>query len=207
MNAAIKRTTTKAAKATKPVLANGPALIGYARVSTSDQDTSIQQAKLRDAGCTVIRAEKASGKAREGRSELEAIMTFIRSGDTLVVVKLDRLGRSTRDVLNLVHELEQKGASLKVLEPAIDTGGPMGRMILTVLGMVAEMELGFIRERQRTGIEAAKAKGVYKGRPVTFDHAKIVALRKEGMGATDIARAVGCKRGNVYKALKAAGVT
>jgi DNA invertase Pin-like site-specific DNA recombinase len=92
------------------------------------------------------------------------------------------LGRSTRDVLNLVHELEQKGASLRVLEPAIDTGGPMGRIILTVLGMVAEMELGFIRERQRTGIEAAKAKGVYKGRPVTFDHAKIVALRKEGLG-------------------------
>jgi DNA invertase Pin-like site-specific DNA recombinase len=129
-----------------------------------------------------------------------------RSGDTLIVVKLDRLGRSTRDVLNLVHELEQKGASLKVLEPAIDTGGPTGRMILTVLGMVAEMELSFIRDRQRIGIEAAKAQGVYKGRPVTFDHCKIVALRKEGLGATEIARALGCKRGNVYKALKAAGV-
>ena len=79
-------------------------------------------------------------------------------------------------------------------------------MVLTVLGMVAEMELGFIRERQRTGIEAAKAKGVYKGRPVTFDHTKIVALRKEGLGATEIARAVGCNRGNVYKTLKAAGI-
>jgi DNA invertase Pin-like site-specific DNA recombinase len=79
-------------------------------------------------------------------------------------------------------------------------------MVLTVLGMVAEMELGFIRERQRTGIEAAKAKGVYKSRPVTFDHTKIVALRKEGLGATEIARAVGCKRGNVYKTLKAAGI-
>ena len=80
-------------------------------------------------------------------------------------------------------------------------------MVLTVLGMVAEMELSFIRDRQRVGIEAAKAKGVYKGRPVTFDHGKIVALRKEGLGATEIvARAVGCKRGNVYKALKAAGV-
>ncbi len=206
MNNAIKRTTTKAEKATKAVLTNGPALIGYARVSTADQDTSIQQAKLGEAGCTVIRAEKASGKAREGRSELDAILTFIRPGDTLVVVKLDRLGRSTRDVLNLVHELEQKGASLRVLEPSIDTGGPMGRMVLTVLGMVAEMELGFIRDRQRTGIEAAKANGVYKGRPITFDHAKIVALRKEGLGATEIAKAVGCKRGNVYKALKAAGV-
>jgi DNA invertase Pin-like site-specific DNA recombinase len=77
------------------------------------------------------------------------------------VVKLDRLGRNTRDVLNLVHKLEEKGASLRVLEPAIDTGGPMGRMVLTVLGMVAEMELGFIRDRQRAGIDAAKAKGVY----------------------------------------------
>jgi hypothetical protein len=75
-------------------LTNGPALLGYARVSTSDQDTSIQQAKLRDTGCTVIRAENASGKARDGRSELETVMTFIRPGDTLVVVKLDRLGRS-----------------------------------------------------------------------------------------------------------------
>jgi DNA invertase Pin-like site-specific DNA recombinase len=119
---------------------------------------------------------------------------------------LDRLGRNTRDVLNLVHELEEKGASLRVLEPVIETDGPMGRMVLTVLGMVAEMELGFIRDRQRSGIEAAKAKGVYKGRPVTFDHARIVALRREGMGATEIATAVGCKRGNVYKALKSAGL-
>jgi DNA invertase Pin-like site-specific DNA recombinase len=97
----------------------------------------------------------------------------------LIVVKLDRLGRNTRDVLNLVHELQQKGASLRVLEPAIDTDGPMGRMVLTVLGMVAEMELGFIRDRQRAGIDAAKAKGIYKGRPVTFDRARIVSLRKE----------------------------
>ncbi len=154
----------------------------------------------------MIRTEKASGRSREGRSELDAIVAFIRPGDALVVVKLDRLGRSTRDVLNLVHELDQRGASLRVLEPVIDTGGPMGRMVLTVLGMVAEMELGFIKDRQRAGIEAAKTKGVYKGRPVTFDHAKIVALRREGMGATDIAKAVGCKRGNVYKTLKAAGV-
>jgi DNA invertase Pin-like site-specific DNA recombinase len=182
-------------------------LIGYARVSTVDQDTTIQVKKLKTAGCTLIRTEKVSGKSREGRSELASILDFIRPGDALVVVKLDRLGRSTRDVLNLVHELEEKGASLRVLEPAIDTGGPMGRMVLTVLGMVAEMELGFIRDRQRAGIEAAKARGVYKGRPITFDHAKIIALRKEGLGATEIARSMGCKRGNVYRALKAAGVT
>ena len=182
-------------------------LIGYARDSSADQSSATQEARLRAGGCTIIRIETVFGRSRTGRDELASIMDFIRLGDTLVVVKLDRLGRSTRDVLNLVHELEQKGASLRVLEPEIDTGGPMGRMILTVLGMVAEMELGFIRERQRTGIEAAKAKGVYKGRPVTFDHSTIVALRKDGLGATEIARAVGCKRGNVYKALKAAGVT
>jgi DNA invertase Pin-like site-specific DNA recombinase len=93
-----------------------------------------------------------------------------------------------------------------VLEPAIDTGGPMGRMALTVLGMVAEMQLGFIRDRQRAGIDAAKAKGIYKGRPATFDRARIVSLRKEGVGATEIAKAIGCKRGNVYKTLKAAGL-
>jgi DNA invertase Pin-like site-specific DNA recombinase len=201
----MRRNNQPAAKAS--VNRNGEHMIGYARVSSSDQFTATQEDRLRAAGCSIIRAEKVSGGSRSGRDELASIMDFIRPGDTLVVVKLDRLGRSTRDVLNLVHELEQKGASLRVLEPTIDTGGPMGRMVLTVLGMVAEMELGFIRERQRTGIEAAKAKGVYKGRPVTFDHTKIVALRKEGLGATEIARAVGCKRGNVYKALKAAGIT
>jgi DNA invertase Pin-like site-specific DNA recombinase len=181
-------------------------LIGYARVSTTGQDTATQEAKLKTAGCTLIRAETASGGSRNGRNELASILDFIRPADVLIVVKLDRLGRNTRDVLNLVHELEEKGASLRVLEPAIDTGGPMGRMVLTVLGMVAEMELGFIRDRQRAGIEAAKAKGIYKGRPVTFDRARIVSLRKEGMGATEIAKSVGCKRGNVYKTLKAAGL-
>ena len=123
-----------------------------------------------------------------------------------MVTKLHRLGRNTRDALNLVHELDERGACLRVLEPAIDTCGPMGRIVLTVLGMVAEMELSFLKDRQRAGIEAAKAKGVYKGRPPTFDRAKILELREQGMGATAIAEAVGCKRGNVYKALKTAGV-
>ncbi len=83
--------------------------IGYARVSTLDQDHATQEARLKAAGCEIIRAEKASGKGREGRDELASILEFIRAGDELVVVKLDRLGRSTRDVLNLVHELEAKG--------------------------------------------------------------------------------------------------
>jgi DNA invertase Pin-like site-specific DNA recombinase len=176
-------------------------LIGYARVSTDQQSTDIQVANLKEAGCQVIRKEKVSGRSRDGRTELQTIIDFIRPGDTLVVLKLDRLGRSTRDVLNLVHELEQRGAHLRILEPDISTSGPMGRMVLTVLGMVAEMEVGFIRERQRTGIEAAKARGAYKGRPVTLDHERIIKLHKQGVGATDIARQMGCSRGAIYKVL------
>ena len=107
-------------------------LIGYARVSTTGQDTATQEAKLKGAGCTLIRTETVSGGSRDSRNELASILDFVRAGDVLIVVKLDRLGRNTRDVLNLVHELEEKGASLRVLEPAIDTGGPMGRMVLTV---------------------------------------------------------------------------
>ena len=97
----------------------------------------------------------------------------------LIVVKLDLVGRNTRDVLNLVHELEERGASLRVLEPAIDTGGPKGRMVLTVLGMVAEMELRFIRDRQRAGIDAAKPKGIYKAaRPLSTVPASSPCVKK-----------------------------
>ena len=95
------------------------------------------------------------------------------------MVKLDRLGRNTRDVLNRLHELEEKEASLRVLEPAIDTGGPMGRMVLTVLGVVAEMELGFIRDRQRANIDAAKAKRIYKAaRPLSTARRLLRCARK-----------------------------
>jgi len=178
--------------------------IGYARVSTTAQDTATQVARLNAAGCDIVREEKVSGKSRDGRSELETVLSFIRPGDTLVVVKLDRLGRSTRDVLNLVHELDQKGAALRVLEPDISTGGPMGKVMLTVLGMVAEMELGFIKERQKAGIEKAKAEGVYKGRPVTLNHAQVKTLHAQGIGATAIAKQMGCSRGAVYKVLNQA---
>jgi DNA invertase Pin-like site-specific DNA recombinase len=176
-------------------------LIGYARVSTVDQKTDTQVAALKAAGCSVVRKEKVSGKSRQSRTELETILDFVRPGDTLVVTKLDRLGRSTRDVLNLVHELAEKEAALKVLEPSISTDGPIGKMVLTVLGMVAEMELGFIKERQRAGIERAKAEGVYKGRPVSLDHGRIITLHKAGKGATEIAKSMGCSRGAVYKVL------
>ena len=178
-------------------------MIGYARVSTSSQSTDIQVAKLTEAGCSVIRMEKVSGRSREGRTELETVMDFIQAGDTLVVAKLDRLGRSTRDVLNLVYELEQRGAALRVLEPSIDTSGPMGKIVLTVLGMVSEMELGFIRERQKDGIEKAKAEGRYNGRPATLDADALRKLKADGVGASEIARRLNCSRSAVYKVLNA----
>jgi DNA invertase Pin-like site-specific DNA recombinase len=138
--------------------------IPYARVSTTDQDTEIQTDRLLSAGCSIVRKEKVGGKSREGRDELAGIMEFIRDGDELVVMKLDRLGRSTRDVPNLVHELEQKGASLRVLAPEFVTSNDTGRVLVTVLGTVAEMERNFISSRQQAGIEAAKAAGISKGR-------------------------------------------
>ena len=174
---------------------------GYARVSSSSQSTEIQVEALKNSGCTVVRQEKVSGKSTEGRKELATILEFMAEGDSLTVHKLDRLGRNTRDVLNLVHTLTEKGCSLKVLEPAIDTSGAMGTLILTVLGMVSEMELGFIKDRQRAGIEKAKAKGVYKGRPSSLDHDQIRSMKAEGMGATAIAKELNCSRGAIYKAL------
>jgi DNA invertase Pin-like site-specific DNA recombinase len=175
--------------------------IGYARVSTTDQDTAIQIERLRAEGCGVIREEKASGASRDGRAELETILSFLRPGDELMVVRLDRLGRDTRDVLNIVHEVKQRGAFLTVLEPYVTTRGETGEIVLTVLGMVAKMERQFILERQRAGIEKAKASGVYKGRPITLNHAKVKSLAAEGIGATEIARRMGCSRGAVYKVL------
>jgi DNA invertase Pin-like site-specific DNA recombinase len=177
------------------------ATIGYARVSSGDQSVEIQIERLKAAGCEIIRQEKVSGRSRDGRTELQTILDFVRPGDVLTIVKLDRLGRSTRDILNLVHELGQKGASIRVLEPDISTGGVMGRMVLTVLGMVAEMELRFIKERQAAGIAKAKAAGVYQGRPATIDQAQVRKLRAEGLGATEIAEQLNIGRASVYRLL------
>jgi DNA invertase Pin-like site-specific DNA recombinase len=180
------------------------AVYGYARVSSADQSTDTQVQRLKEAGCEVVRKEKLSGKTREGRDELATLLEFISAGDVLVCVKLDRLGRSTRDVLNLVHELGQKGASLRILEPAISTNGPMGKMVLTVLGMVAEMELGFIKARQREGIERAKFQGdVYRGRKPTIDPSAVRELFNQGIGASEIARRLKIGRASVYRVMSA----
>lgn len=179
---------------------------GYARVSTADQDLTSQIEELRAAGCTVVRSEKQSGASREGRTELQTVLDFLREGDIVTVVRLDRLGRDTRDVLNIVHEIKKKGASLQVLHPKIDTTGPAGTIVLTVLGMVAEMERSFIRERQKTGIAAAKANGVYRGRKAKLTYNEVASLRGQGLGATEIAKRFGVTRQAVYKVLRSTGM-
>jgi DNA invertase Pin-like site-specific DNA recombinase len=175
--------------------------IGYARISSSSQDLDIQKTMLKAAGCEIVRSETVSGASRDDRSELVTVMEFLRDGDELVVHRLDRLGRSTRDVLNLIHELDAKGASLRVLEPEVTTAGDTGRMVITVLGMVADMELKFIRDRQRAGIDAAKSKGVYKGRQKSVDDDEIRRLANAGTKKAQIARDLGISRMTVYRAL------
>ena len=178
------------------------AKIGYARVSTLDQDLDGQTARLKAEGCGVVRAEKVSGGSREGRAELATVLAFLRPGDELVVTRLDRLGRDTRDVLNLIHEAEQRGASVTVLDPHVSTRGEMGHVVLTVLGMVAQMERRFIKERQREGIERAKAAGSYLGGKRRIDRTRVEHLRAEGNGPSAIARALGCSRMQIYRVLQ-----
>jgi DNA invertase Pin-like site-specific DNA recombinase len=175
--------------------------IGYARVSTIDQDFDVQLQRLKAEGCVIIRSEKVSGASRDGRMELATVIEFLREGDELVVTRLDRLGRDTRDVLNIVHECDQRGAIVTVLDPHVSTRGEMGHVILTVLGMVAQMERRFIKERQREGIERAKGEGAYKGGKVRLDHSLVRRLHNEGLGVSAIAKAANCSRMQVYRIL------
>jgi DNA invertase Pin-like site-specific DNA recombinase len=177
------------------------ARIGYARVSTTDQDLTVQLERLAAEGCSVVRSEKVSGESRDGRVELETILQFLRPGDELVVARLDRLGRSTRDVLNIVHEAEQREAFVTVLDPHVSTRGQMGHLVMTVLGMVAQMERRFIKERQRDGIDRAKAAGVYRGGKARIDQSLVLKLKADGLGPAAIARQVGCSRMQVYRLL------
>src|SRR4051794_24717639 len=175
--------------------------IGYARVGTADQDLETQLAKLKAEGCGIIRAEKVSGGSRDGRTELATIIEFLRPGDELVVPRLDRLGRDTRDVLNIIHECDQRQAFVTVLDPHVSTRGEAGRIVLTVLGMVAQMERRFIKERQREGIERARANGAYRGGKRRIDHEEVCRLSKAGNGPAAIARLLECSRMQVYRVL------
>lgn len=179
------------------------ARIGYARVSTLDQDLEIQKQRLTAEGCQIIRCEKVSGASREGRAELATIIEFLREGDELIVTRLDRLGRDTRDVLNIVHECEVRGAFVTVLEPHVSTKGELGKVILTVLGMVAQMERQFIKDRQRDGIDRARALGTYKGGKRRIDYELVNKMRGDGCSISSIAEQLSCSRMQVYRVLAA----
>jgi DNA invertase Pin-like site-specific DNA recombinase len=174
-------------------------VVGYARVSTTDQDLDLQLAALKAAGCDVIRAEKRSGTSTEGRAELQTVLAFLQRGDMLVVTRIDRLARSIADLAAIVRQLEAKGAALKALEQPIDTSTAAGRAFLQMLGVFAEFETAIRRERQLEGIEAAKGKGVYKGRKPSIKPEAIAALKAEGLGASAIAKRLGIARASVYR--------
>ena len=174
-------------------------LYGYARVSTTDQSLAVQTAALEAAGCTIVRGEQVSGASRAGRPELRTLLEFIREGDVLVTTRLDRLARSAADLHQIVRELAAKGAGLRCLEQAIDTTTPSGKALLGMLGVFAEFERDIIRERQAEGIKAAKAKGIYNGRPATIDAKQVAKLTAEGVSPTQIARHLGISRASVFR--------
>ena len=178
--------------------------IGYARVSSTDQDLAIQEEALRAAGCTIIRSEKRSGTKMEGRDQLQTILDFIHTGDVLTVTKLDRLARSVGDLMRIVDLLAEKGASLRMLNAHIDTSNASGKAFLGMLAIFAEFETNLRRERQLEGIAKAKADGRYKGRPASIDADQVRQLKGDGKGATKIARAMGVGRASVYRLLAAA---
>lgn len=178
------------------------AIYGYARVSTVDQDLAIQEAALKAAGCTVIRAEKKSGANKEDRKELTTLLEFMRDGDSLIVTRVDRLARSVGDLQDIVRLLKQKGVTLKATEQPIDTSSAAGKAFLDMLGVFAEFETNLRRERQMEGIAAAKSRGVYKGRKPHVDVLEIRRLRSEGIGPTEIAKTLSIGRASVYRALR-----
>ena len=177
--------------------------IGYARTSSLDQQAGFeaQLRELKDVGCEKFFTEQVSSVGE--REQLDAALDFIRDGDTLVVTKLDRLARSTAHLVQITDGLESKDACLQILNLGIDTSTPTGTLMLTMLGAIAQFEREIMLERQREGIAKAKAEGKYKGRKPTA-RAKandVIRLKREGVGATEIARRLGIGRASVYRIL------
>ena len=182
-------------------------MIGYARTSTTDQKAGLE-AQLRDlqaAGCTKIFKEQLSSVATE-RMELERALEFVREGDVLVVTKLDRLARSVADLLAITATLKEKGVELRILTMNLDTATSTGKLMLNLLGSIAEFERELMLERQREGIAKAKADGKYKGRaPTARSKAdKVLALKAEGKTPAEIQAALGISRASYFRIVKEA---
>ena len=181
-------------------------LVGYGRVSTTDQQAGLD-AQIRDlkaAGCEEIFSEQVSALGQ--RDRLREALRFIRRGDTLVVCKPDRLARSTTDLLRIVDDLDRRGVGLIMLSMGgqqIDTRSPPGKLMVTMLAAIAEFERGLLLERQREGVAKAKADGKYKGRKPTAraKAAEVVKLAADGVARTEIAERLGISVASVYRAL------
>ena len=177
-------------------------IVGYARVSSAGQSLEIQQEQLTQAGCEKLFSEKQSGTSTSNRLALQDALEWLREGDTLVVTRLDRLARSGKDLHDIIDKLSRKKVSFQCLQQgAVDTTTSMGKLVLGILGAVAEFETDIRKERQRDGIEKAKLRGVYKGRPASIDASKVRELRTAGMGGAEIAKQMGIGRASVYRLL------
>ncbi len=180
-------------------------LVGYARTSTLDQTAGLE-AQLRileAAGCERIFEEQVSSVDVKARHKLDQALSFVREGDTLVVTKLDRLVRSMAHLVEIRQRLEARGTHLKIIDLNLDTTTPTGKLMLNLLGSVAEFEREIMLERQREGIAKAKAAGKYKGRaPTARARADdVLSLKAAGVGPAEIARQLGLSRASVYRIL------
>lgn len=154
--------------------------VGYIRVSTEEQNTIRQEVLMQDLGVERVYMDKASGKSRTGRPQLEAMMDFVREGDVVVVESISRFARSTRDLLTLVEQLTEKGVGFVSQKESIDTNTPQGKFMLTVFGAMAELEREQTLQRQREGIAAAKAAGKYKGRkPIEIEDSLVKSVHDQ----------------------------
>jgi DNA invertase Pin-like site-specific DNA recombinase len=185
-------------------------IYGYARVSDESLTLETQMAELKAAGCEVVRAEKASGTTREGRTELQIILDFIREGDTLIVSKLDRLARNTVDTLTIISELGKRGVKFKSLAEAwADTTTPAGHLVITIMAGVAEFEAKRIAERRDAGIRRARENGErrengmlkYAGCVPNLPRSEILSMKEAGKGPAAIAKQLGIARSSVYRVL------
>lgn len=185
----------------------GGLLIGYARVSTADQNLDLQQDALERAGCGEIYQDKASGRAKTGRPELANALRALRAGDTLVVWRLDRLGRSLADLVQIINELGEKGVGFKSLTEQIDTTTAQGRMFLGVFATMAQYQRDVINENTREGLKAARARGRMGGRRAKLDSQAVkeieALLRDPNITVIDVAKRYQVSRATVYNALKA----